>query len=132
MAFKNSHNIKAISESTYNLMTTATPACTAFISKCNGGDGTLNMVACQAAFTGCNMALTSPYRMSGLSPYDISKKCSLTNPLCGDFDAMEKFMNQDSTKQALHVDSHSPAWTVREQNTFLFCKIGASALFSPL
>jgi len=112
MAFKNSHNIKAISESTYNLMTTATPACTAFISKCNGGDGTLNMVACQAAFTGCNMALTSPYRMSGLSPYDISKKCSLTNPLCGDFDAMEKFMNQDSTKQALHVDSHSPAWTM--------------------
>ena len=39
MAYKNSHNIKAIDEETYNLMVKATPACTTGIEKCNSGDG---------------------------------------------------------------------------------------------
>jgi len=109
MAFKNSHEIEAIDESTYNLMKTATPACTAGIKQCNAGDGALSKFACQAAFMGCNMALTTPYRLSGLSPYNMKEKCGL-NPLCSDFSAMEKFMNQDSTKKALHVDGHNPTW----------------------
>jgi cathepsin A (carboxypeptidase C) len=109
MAFKNSHGIKVIDESTYNGMKSAEPACTAGIHECNGGEGMLNSFACQAAFLGCNAALTSPYRMTGLNPYDIRKPCG-DNPLCYDFSHVEKFMNLDSTKQALHVDAHNPKW----------------------
>ena len=111
MAFKNSHNIKAIDETMYNLMSKASPICTVGISKCNSGNGAFNTFACQAAFEGCNLALTAPYRLSGLSPYNMKEKCGL-NPLCSDFSAMEKFMNQDSTKKALHVDGHNPNWKV--------------------
>ncbi|KAL3778858.1 hypothetical protein HJC23_001469 [Cyclotella cryptica] len=109
MAFKNSHNIQVIDENTYNGMKTAEPICVKGIQQCNDGDGMLNGVACQAAFYGCNMALTSPYRMTGLNPYDIRKPCG-DNPLCYDFSHVEKFMNSDTTKKALHVDTHNPTW----------------------
>jgi cathepsin A (carboxypeptidase C) len=109
MAFKNSHNLQVIDENTYNGMKAAEPLCTTGIHKCNGGDGMLNSFACQAAFLGCNTALTTPYRMTGLNPYDIRKPCG-DNPLCYDFSHVEKFMNLASTKKALHVDSHNPNW----------------------
>mmetsp|Transcript_29880 Transcript_29880/g.54929 ORF Transcript_29880/g.54929 Transcript_29880/m.54929 type:complete len:637 (-) Transcript_29880:854-2764(-) len=109
MAFKNSHGIEVIDESTYNMMTSAQPLCTTGIQGCNTGDGMLNSFACQAAFLYCNTALTSPYRISGKNPYDISKDCGL-NPLCYDFSHIETFMNADSTKAALHVSEHNPTW----------------------
>jgi cathepsin A (carboxypeptidase C) len=109
MAFKNSHGIQVIDENTYNGMKKAEPICVSGIQECNKGDGMLNGVACQAAFFGCNAALTSPYRMTGLNPYDIRKECG-DNPLCYDFSHVEKFMNLPDTKQKLHVDTHNPTW----------------------
>ena len=109
MAFKNSHGIQVIDENTYDDMKKAEPICTSGIKECNSGDGMLNTFSCQAAFVGCNAALTSPYRMTGLNPYDIRIPCG-DNPLCYDFSHVEKFMNSDNTKQKLHVDSHSPTW----------------------
>ncbi len=109
MAFNNSHNIKVISETAYNTMKKAEPMCTQGIAKCNSGDSTLDSFACQAAFVYCNMALTTPYRATGLNPYDIRKPCG-DNPLCYDFSHIEKFMNSDATKKALHVDGHSSTW----------------------
>lgn len=109
MAFKNSHNIAVIDEKEYKMMKSAEPMCTKGIAQCNKGDGMLNSFACQAAFLYCNTALTSPYRATGKNPYDITKPCGL-NPLCYDFSHIEKFMNNDSTKKALHVDEHNPDW----------------------
>lgn len=108
MAFKNEHEA-VIDEETYNMMKQAEPMCTQGISKCNSGEGMLNSFACQAAFLYCNTALTSPFRATGKNPYDITKDCGL-NPLCYDFSHIEKFMNLDSTKQALHVAEHNPSW----------------------
>jgi len=109
MGYKNSHDIKIFDEQTYNMMTDAIPMCTNGIKKCNSGDGMLNSFACQAAFLYCNTALTSPYRATLKNPYDITKDCG-ANPLCYDFSKVEKFMNSDKTKKALHVDEHNPTW----------------------
>ena len=109
MAFKNSHNMPVISEDTYNMMKSSEPLCTKGIAQCNNGDGLLDSFACQAAFLYCNTALTTPYRATGLNPYDIRKPCG-DNPLCYDFSHIEKFMNSDKTKEALHVKEHDPTW----------------------
>ncbi|KAL9187053.1 hypothetical protein ACHAXT_010773 [Thalassiosira profunda] len=109
MAFKNSHGMEVINEDTYNMMKKSEPMCTKGIHQCNSGDGMLNSFACQAAFAYCNMALTTPYRATGLNPYDITKECG-ANPLCYDFSHIETFMNADATKKALHVDEHNPTW----------------------
>ena len=61
MAFKNSHNIKVISETTYESMKKAEPMCTKDIAKCNSGDSTIDQFACQAAFVYCEKALTGPF-----------------------------------------------------------------------
>ena len=109
MAYKNSHNLEIIDESTYEGMKKAEPLCVKGIQECNAGEGMLNSFSCQAAFIGCNAALTSPYRMTGKNPYDITKDCG-DNPLCYDFSHVEKFMNSADTKAKLHVDSHNPTW----------------------
>jgi cathepsin A (carboxypeptidase C) len=109
MAFHNSHNIQTIDENTYNGMKSAEGLCVEGIKKCNAGTSMVNSFACQAAFLGCNTALTTPYRMTGLNPYDITKECG-DNPLCYDFSHVETFMNRQDTKQKLHVDSHNPTW----------------------
>ena len=109
MAFKNSHNLQVIDESTYTTMKSAEPLCTKGIVKCNEGTGFLDSFACQAAFLYCNTALTTPFRATGKNPYDIRKPCGL-NPLCYDFSHIEKFMNSDKTKEALHVKEHNPSW----------------------
>ena len=110
MVWNNSHGIKVVDESTYEAMKAAVPKCVSLIHKCNEGDGVVNTFACQSAFLVCNMALTSPYQMTGLNPYDIRIKCAKP-PLCYDFSQVEVFLNSESTKQALHVDeTHSHAW----------------------
>lgn len=109
MAFKNSHNLQVIDESTYTTMKSAEPLCTKGIVKCNEGTGFFDSFACQAAFLYCNTALTTPFRATGKNPYDIRKPCGL-NPLCYDFSHIEKFMNSDKTKEALHVKKHNPSW----------------------
>jgi len=110
MVWNNSHGIKVVSESVYDAMTKAVPACTTLIHQCNAGDSTLDGFACQAAFVTCNLGLTSPYQATGLNPYDIRKKCEVP-PLCYDFSHVKTWLNLESTKQALNVDeSHSHSW----------------------
>lgn len=110
MVYNNSHGIKVVDESTYEAMKTVVPKCQALIHQCNAGDSTLDAFACQTAFVVCNMGLTSPYQMTGLNPYDIRKKCEVP-PLCYDFSHVNKWLNADSTMQALGVDTnHVHRW----------------------
>jgi len=110
MAVHNSHGIKVLSDDVYNQMTAAVPKCQALIDECNAGDSFINKFACQTAFIVCNTAETTPYQMTGLNPYDIRKKCEKI-PLCYDFSYIEKFLNLDSTREALHVAEESNKWT---------------------
>lgn len=109
MAFHNSHNIQTVSEDTYNAMKSAVSKCTSLIEECNKGDSIVNKFACQTAFVVCNMSQTSPYQMTGLNPYDIRLKCG-DNPLCYDFSNIEKWLNLDETKEALHINKESHYW----------------------
>lgn len=110
MVWNNSHGIKVVNEATYTAMKDAVPRCTALIHKCNQGDGMINTFACQSAFLVCNTALTSPYQMTGLNPYDIRKQCEKP-PLCYDFSHVKKFLNLESTKKALNVnEKHVHSW----------------------
>lgn len=110
MVWNNTHGIKVVDETTYKAMKAAVPRCTSLIHQCNQGDSFVNTFACQSAFLVCNMALTSPYQMTGLNPYDIRKNCDVP-PLCYDFGPIQKFLNSPATKRALHVDEkHSHSW----------------------
>jgi len=110
MVWNNSHGIKVVDEGTYEMMKKSVPLCTKLIHQCNQGDSSIDGFACQAAFVTCNMALTSPYQATGLNPYDIRKQCEV-RPLCYDFSNVEKWLNTESTKQALNVDEqHSHSW----------------------
>ena len=106
MAFNNPQNIKTVSEKTYEAMKSAVPSCIRLIEQCNAGDTLVNTLACQGAFIACNSAETTPYQLTGLNPYDIRKKCEHP-PLCYDFSNVNKFLNLDSTKKALHVSEKS-------------------------
>lgn len=110
MVWNNSHGIKVVDKDTYEAMKAAVPRCVSLIQKCNEGDSIVNTFACQTAFLVCNTALTSPYQMTGLNPYDIRKQCDV-RPLCYDFSHISTFLNRDTTKKALHVDEkHSHTW----------------------
>jgi len=110
MVWNNSHGIKVVDEKVYEAMKEVVPKCAALIHECNQGSSTINSFACQSAFLLCNTGLTSPYQATGLNPYDIRKKCEVP-PLCYDFSFIEKFLNLESTKQALNVDEkHSHHW----------------------
>ena len=121
MVWNNSHGIKVVDEDTYNAMNEVVPKCTALIKKCNEGESTIDNFACQTAFLICNAGLTSPYQMTGLNPYDIREKCAKP-PLCYDFSNVDKWLNLESTKQALNVDEeHSHNWSS--------CNFGINAKF---
>lgn len=109
MAYHNSHGIQAVDEKTYQSMKDAEPTCVSMINSCNKG-GFGQDFRCQVADTYCNTKITGLYYQTGLNPYDIRKECG-DQPLCYDFSNVSKFMNLDSTKQALHVDvNKSHAW----------------------
>jgi cathepsin A (carboxypeptidase C) len=113
MAFKNSHNVQVIDEDEYNNMKKASGTCTALIKKCNGinkeNPGPMEIFYCQSAVAVCNAVFMIPYEMTGLNPYDIREKCQHP-PLCYDFSNIEKFLNADSTKRALHISHESHKW----------------------
>eukprot|EP00552_Chaetoceros_brevis_P001346 CAMPEP_0197742162 /NCGR_PEP_ID=MMETSP1435-20131217/30368_1 /TAXON_ID=426625 /ORGANISM="Chaetoceros brevis, Strain CCMP164" /LENGTH=212 /DNA_ID=CAMNT_0043332557 /DNA_START=3 /DNA_END=641 /DNA_ORIENTATION=+ len=90
-------------------MNKAVPACIKLIEECNKGDSFINTFSCQSAFVVCNVAETTPYQMTGLNPYDITKQCG-DNPLCYDFTNIETWLNLESTKEALNVSEHSSKW----------------------
>jgi len=109
MAYKNSHDIKTVSKVVYEAMTKATPKCIDLIDQCNDAKTKLmGNFFCQEAFVFCNEALTTPYMLTGLNPYDIREQCEV-KPLCYDFSNVETFLNLDSTRAALHVTSKSSA-----------------------
>jgi len=110
MAKNNSHGIQVVSDDVYEGMTNEISKCVSLIEECNAGDSFINKFACQTAFIVCNTAETTPYQMTGLNPYDIRKKCEKV-PLCYDFSYIEKWLNLESTKQALHVSEESNKWT---------------------
>lgn len=110
MVSNNSHGIKIVDEQTVAAMEAVVPKCVALIQKCNSGESMIDNFACQTAFLVCNAGLTSPYQMTGLNPYDIRIPCAV-RPLCYDFSNVEKFLNLESTRKALHVDEeHSHSW----------------------
>jgi cathepsin A (carboxypeptidase C) len=109
MAINNSHGIKVVSDDTYAQMKKSVPACIKLIEECNKGDSFINTFSCQSAFVVCNVAETTPYQMTGLNPYDITKQCG-DNPLCYDFTNIETWLNLESTKEALNVSEHSSKW----------------------
>jgi len=109
MAYNNSHGIQVISETEYDAMKEVVPKCTALIHECNSGNSAIDSFACQSAFLLCNVGLTSPYQATGLNPYDIREQCKVP-PLCYDFSFVTSFMNSDSTKKALGINSKSRKW----------------------
>ena len=108
MAYNNSHGIKAVPKPAYEVMKAGVPKCIDLIKVCNKGDTFVNKAACQAAFVYCSTVLITPYRLAMKNIYDIRLECSPTNPLCYDFSMVEKWLNLDATKKALHVkeDAH--------------------------
>jgi cathepsin A (carboxypeptidase C) len=111
MATSNSHGISFLDDETISAMEAVVPHCVKLIHQCNSGDSVIATFACQAAFLLCNAGLTSPYQMTGLNPYDIRKPCEVP-PLCYDFSYIQNWLNEESTKQALHVDEkHSHSWS---------------------
>jgi len=130
MAFKNPYNIKVVSEKVYESMKEAEPKCTQLIAKCNDGDGKFDSFECQAAYVYCTRNLVEPINASGLNKYDIRKECG-DNPLCYDFSHIEKFMNADATKKALHVDGHSSTWKTCNDDVFDKFNIDTMKDFAP-
>lgn len=112
MAYNNSHGIKTVSEAVYEEMKSATPLCLQMIQTCNN---LKTDFVCQSAQTYCGAFITSPYYASGLNPYDIRKECG-DAALCYDFSNVEKFLNLDSTRDALHVTSESDSTWVTCNN----------------
>ena len=104
MAFKNTYNVQAITQSEYNTMKKAIPICVKMIEMCQKVKQ-----ACFVAEMFCNAALVSPYQLSGLNVYDIREKCHKF-PMCYDFSNVEKFFDLESTRKALHVTEKSAKW----------------------
>eukprot|EP00560_Eucampia_antarctica_P007727 CAMPEP_0197827100 /NCGR_PEP_ID=MMETSP1437-20131217/3961_1 /TAXON_ID=49252 ORGANISM="Eucampia antarctica, Strain CCMP1452" /NCGR_SAMPLE_ID=MMETSP1437 /ASSEMBLY_ACC=CAM_ASM_001096 /LENGTH=594 /DNA_ID=CAMNT_0043427829 /DNA_START=35 /DNA_END=1819 /DNA_ORIENTATION=- len=105
----NSHGFKVVSESTYEFMKIGLEPCEKYATKCNEGKSALNDEACKTALLACNGAELIPYVLTGLNPYDMRIKCE-NPPLCYDFSRLGSWMNEDSTKTALHVSKKSDSW----------------------
>ncbi|KAJ6311487.1 hypothetical protein OIU77_013281 [Salix suchowensis] len=74
------------------------PVCELAIKLC-GTDGT---VSCMASYLVCNTIFSSILSVAGnINYYDVRKKCE--GSLCYDFSNMEKFLGQNSVKEALGV-----------------------------
>lgn len=105
MAYNNTYGVKAVAYPVYLAMEAAVKPCTSMITKCQKSDA-----ACLAAQAFCNAALVAPYAGSGLNVYDVREECKVP-PLCYDFSSVDKFLNLQSTREALHVNKHSAKWT---------------------
>ena len=104
MAYNNSHGIHAVSKETYEKMKSAQATCVGMINECNSSsDNKFGEFKCQAANAYCGTKVTGPYYQTGLNPYDIRKECG-NNSLCYDFSHVERFLNQEGTREALHVN----------------------------
>ncbi|XP_030930333.1 serine carboxypeptidase-like [Quercus lobata] len=87
-----------ISKTAYNRISKVIPVCETAIKLC-GTDGT---ISCVASYFVCNTIFSSIMALAGdINYYDIRKKCEGT--LCYDFSNMDKFLNQESVRDALGV-----------------------------
>lgn len=81
------------------------PTCKAAIQACQSSD-----FLCAPAEILCNWMMIRPYQDSGLSPYDMRKKCDKP-PLCTDTAPVEAFFNREDVRAALGIPSSVPKWT---------------------
>ncbi|KAI4382703.1 hypothetical protein MLD38_008633 [Melastoma candidum] len=89
-----------INQAQYEKINKIVPACETALKLC-GSDGT---VSCMASYFICNTIFSSIRALAGnTNYYDIRKKCE--GSLCYDFSNMEKFLNQQSVREALGVGS---------------------------
>ncbi|CAA7390845.1 unnamed protein product [Spirodela intermedia] len=87
-----------INQADYKRINKFLPACELAIKLC----GTGGSVACYASYIVCNTIFSSILRVTGkINYYDIRKQCE--GSLCYDFSNMEKFLNQNTVKNALGV-----------------------------
>ena len=88
-------------------MTSAIPNCTALINNYNYRNRFIDKFACQTIFAFLNVAMTSPYLMTGLNTYNIQNKCGL-NALWYNFSNIVTFLNLNTTHGALRMsESHT-------------------------
>eukprot|EP00045_Choanoeca_perplexa_P000768 m.16020 g.16020 ORF g.16020 m.16020 type:complete len:445 (-) comp10529_c0_seq1:208-1542(-) len=88
-----------ITEGQYNTMKALWPSCQKKIADCQSDNTT-----CTAAQGFCNEVMIAPYESHGLNPYDIRKPCG-PNPLCYDFDNVDKFLANPNTLSKLGVSN---------------------------
>lgn len=87
-----------IKKSDYQRINKVLPLCETAIKLC-GTDGT---TSCLASYFVCNTIFNSIIALAGnINYYDIRKECE--GSLCYDFSNMEKFLNQNSVREALGV-----------------------------
>merc|ERR1719410_2268363 len=91
-------------------MQQATPHCIDSINRCTDATWSISKnLFCRLAVAYCNLSLVEPFSATGLNVYDIRKKCD-NPPLCYDISYITKFLNLQTTKDALHVSSHVKLW----------------------
>eukprot|EP00608_Synchroma_pusillum_P004490 CAMPEP_0198421938 /NCGR_PEP_ID=MMETSP1452-20131203/1990_1 /TAXON_ID=1181717 /ORGANISM="Synchroma pusillum, Strain CCMP3072" /LENGTH=455 /DNA_ID=CAMNT_0044142183 /DNA_START=62 /DNA_END=1429 /DNA_ORIENTATION=+ len=103
MAYNNSYGIQTISESEYEDMVAAIEPCQAKSEACQQDTS-----KCEEAYNFCNDAMQTAYSRSGLNVYDITKYCE--GSLCYNLTMVDTFMDKDSTRAALNVNSKSAKW----------------------
>ncbi|WOL08444.1 hypothetical protein Cni_G17197 [Canna indica] len=87
-----------ISQRAHTSITKIYPLCELGIKLC----GSSGVISCAASYVVCNSIFTSILLLAGnINYYDIRKECE--GSLCYDFSNMEKFLNQDSVRNALGV-----------------------------
>jgi len=65
----------------------------------------------------CNLIMSTILEQTHLNPYDIRKKCG-SSPLCYDFNALTKFINQPSVRKELGIGNRK--WTPCSSAVYLF------------
>ncbi|CAH8383402.1 unnamed protein product [Eruca vesicaria subsp. sativa] len=91
-------DMKLISQSDHNNLTSDYTSCQQSIKKCNADKGE----ACSSSYLICDNLFQKMMHMAGnINFYDVRKQC--IGSLCYDFSIMEKFLNQDSVRKALGV-----------------------------
>ena len=77
MAYNNTYNVKAISESAFEKMQNEIPQCVKLIDQCQ-----TDVSVCSTAQMVCNNAQLGPYERSGLNVYDVRMPCKVPGLCC--------------------------------------------------
>eukprot|EP01134_Creolimax_fragrantissima_P007109 CFRG7109T1 len=98
-AFKNKYH-HVVNQWGYSAMNLGKSGCVNLINKCSAGSS----LSCPAAMEVCNMLFMMPITLQGINQYDVREKCEHP-PLCYNFDSVSDFLNSESTKKVLGVES---------------------------